>query len=294
VQRGGNGLGAPLLIGTNHVYRMAAWTQIGGYQDSVIEDHFTSMTVHSAVNPLTGRHWKGVYTPDVVAIGQAPSTWADLFGQQRRWAYGVAELVLHHSWRLARGLTWRQRMAYALLQSFYPSVALTWVLGAAVTVAYLLGVAPPQLDSRWWAMLWIASWAATISLFLWLRRLNLAAHERHELGALGALATLYTAPVYVAAVVGAVLGRPLAYRVTAKSSACRPDRAKNFQLQYAWLAVVTLVLAVALRHGIATPIAALWALVTIGASAFPPLSHLLAGFGRHPPPVAKTSTSRVP
>jgi cellulose synthase (UDP-forming) len=30
VQRGGNGLAAPLLIGTNHVYRVATWRQIGG------------------------------------------------------------------------------------------------------------------------------------------------------------------------------------------------------------------------------------------------------------------------
>ena len=139
VQRGGNGLGAPLLIGTNHTYRMDAWKQIGGYQDSIIEDHLTSMTLHGTVNPRTGRCWKGVYTPDVVAIGQAPSTWSDLFGQQRRWAYGVADLALHHSWRLARRLTWRQRLVYALLQSFYPGVAITWVLGASVTLAYLLG-----------------------------------------------------------------------------------------------------------------------------------------------------------
>ena len=43
VSRAGNGLGAPLLIGTNHLYRPAAWHQIGGYQDSVTEDHLTGM-----------------------------------------------------------------------------------------------------------------------------------------------------------------------------------------------------------------------------------------------------------
>jgi cellulose synthase (UDP-forming) len=39
VERGGNGLGAPILIGTNHLYRPSAWYEIGGYQDSIIEDH---------------------------------------------------------------------------------------------------------------------------------------------------------------------------------------------------------------------------------------------------------------
>jgi len=30
VQRGANGMGAPLLIGTNHLYRTKCWQQIGG------------------------------------------------------------------------------------------------------------------------------------------------------------------------------------------------------------------------------------------------------------------------
>ena len=295
LQRGGNGLGAPLLIGTNHVYRVAAWKQIGGYQDSIIEDHLTSMTLHGTVNPRTGRRWKGVYTPDVVAIGQAPSTWEDLFGQQRRWAYGVADLALHHSWRLARGLTWRQRVVYILLQSFYPGVATTWALGTLVTVAYLLGVAsPPNLEPARWATLWIASWAMTIALFLWLRRLNLAAHERREFGALGALATLCAAPVYVAAVVSALLRRPLAYRVTPKGAACRPDRVAGFRLHLAWLTTVAIALCISLRGGVVAPIAAFWALVTLGALALPPLNHLLGMRRRHVSRVAKASTARVP
>src|SRR5262249_57729737 len=77
VERGGNGLNAPLLIGTNHLYRPCAWAQIGGYQDSIIEDHLTSMTVQGTTNPATGRRWKGGYTPDVVAAGGGPTPWAE-------------------------------------------------------------------------------------------------------------------------------------------------------------------------------------------------------------------------
>ncbi len=44
-QRGCNGLGAPVLIGTNHVFRPAAWKQIDGYQDCIIEDHLTAMRI---------------------------------------------------------------------------------------------------------------------------------------------------------------------------------------------------------------------------------------------------------
>jgi cellulose synthase/poly-beta-1,6-N-acetylglucosamine synthase-like glycosyltransferase len=62
IQRGGNGHGAPLLIGTNHLYRPATFRQIGGYQDCIIEDHLTSMVVYGSVNPVTGNNWRGVYT----------------------------------------------------------------------------------------------------------------------------------------------------------------------------------------------------------------------------------------
>ena len=46
VQRGLNGLRAPLLIGTNHLYRTTCWRQIGGYQDALIEDHRTAIEVY--------------------------------------------------------------------------------------------------------------------------------------------------------------------------------------------------------------------------------------------------------
>ena len=54
IQRGGNGHGAPLLIGTNHLYRPAALRQIGGYQDCIIEDHLTALVTYGAVNAATG------------------------------------------------------------------------------------------------------------------------------------------------------------------------------------------------------------------------------------------------
>ena len=93
MQRGGNGLGAPLLIGTNHLYRPTAFAQIGGYQDSIIEDHLTAMAIYAAINPETGDRWRGVYTPDIIAIGEGPTSFTDYFNQQKRWAYGIWEIL---------------------------------------------------------------------------------------------------------------------------------------------------------------------------------------------------------
>ena len=276
IQRGGNGLGAPLLIGTNHVYRVSTWRQIGGYQDSIIEDHLTSMTVHATVNPLTGRRWRGVYTPDVLAVGRAPATWGSFFSQQRRWAYGAAEIAFRHSPQLLRRLAWRQRLTYVLLQSFYPAVATTWVLGTGVTLAYLVGVAqPPALDPARWAALWSASVLTTLALFLWLRRVNIADHERREFGIPGAVATLCTAPVYAAAIVRAAVRWPLAYQVTPKGRAARPDGAGVFRRHMAWLVLVAAALAISVTVRGVGHVSQAWGLVWLAVLALPPAMHVV-------------------
>ena len=242
VERGGNGLGAPLLIGTNHLYRPAAWREIGGYQDSIIEDHLTSMRVQGTVNPATGQRWKGVYTPDVLAIGEGPESWTDYFNQQKRWAYGIWEILLKS--RLRAGITLRgpQRLLYRLVQLYYPSVAATLVLGSGATALYLLlGIAAIKVNALIWVTLWALSVASWMVMWFWLRRFNLAEHERRELGMPGMLLALFAGPVYASAAARALIRRPLRYAVTAKGSLKSADSMRTFLLHIVWaLAAVAL------------------------------------------------------
>jgi hypothetical protein len=85
---------APLLIRTNHLYRPQAFAVIGGYQDSIIEDHLTSMPMYSTTNPLAGNRFKGVYTPDILAVGEGPTSLTDYFSQQKRWGMAGLGLLL--------------------------------------------------------------------------------------------------------------------------------------------------------------------------------------------------------
>jgi cellulose synthase (UDP-forming) len=248
VERGGNGLDAPLLIGTNHLYRPAAWREIGGYQDSIIEDHLTSMRVQGTINPLTGNPWRGVYTPDVLAIGEGPETWTDYFNQQKRWAYGIWEIVLKRNLRAGMKLSSRQRLLYGLVQFYYPSVGFAVFLGTIATAVYLLlGVTSIRLNSVQWLALWSASMMSWLILWLWLRRFNLAVHERREWGVAGMLLVLFAGPVYVAAGVTAVLLRPLTYAVTAKGYLKTPDSIRTFRLHFVWAAIAAVLLVVSFR-----------------------------------------------
>jgi len=272
VSRGGNGLAAPPLIGTNHLYRTAAWRQIGGYQDSIIEDHLTGMRVVGTTNPATGNRWKGVYTPDVLAIGEGPATWTDYFNQQKRWAYGVWEILLRRAPRLVTRLAPRQRLSYAMVRFFYPSVAATWVFGNLATAAYLLfGVTAIQLDGRLWGAFWGASMLSWLALLLWLRRFNLAVHERRELGVAGLALALFAGPVYVAAATAALLRRPLAYAVTAKGALRSRDSPRTFGAHLLWAAAGGAALAAGTRLGHDYLALRAWALLTVFAGAVPPL-----------------------
>jgi cellulose synthase/poly-beta-1,6-N-acetylglucosamine synthase-like glycosyltransferase len=271
IQRGGNGLNAPLLIGTNHLYRTTALHQIGGYQDSVIEDHLTSLTLHATVNPATGSRWKGIYTPDILAIGEGPAGWTDYFNQQQRWAYGIWSIAKTHSRRMLRQLTWPQRLAYVGLQSYYPSVAIVWTLGNLLTMLYLvLGVTSISLDRTEWLLFWTPTILAQFCLFLWLRRFNLAAHEQRVAGAAsGLLLSLAAGPIYVAAGASSLIGKPLTYVVTAKSSLASSDSLQTFRLHTMWIGATLAGLvtsAVAGHHYVSLWA---WAIFTLLAAAFP-------------------------
>jgi len=276
IQRGGNGLEAPLLIGTNHLYRPSAWRRFGGYQDSIIEDHLTAMRVYATVNPDTGNRYRGVYTPDIVAVGEGPSSWTDFFNQQKRWAYGIWEILLGHSPRLLPRLRRGQRLSFVLLQFFYPSVAVVWVLGNLLTLFTVTTGIPTIRVSGWvWLVLWSLHLTSSLGLFQWLRRFNLVEHERREWGVTGMAMLAATIPVYVAAATTALLRRPLAYAVTAKGDLASSDRLRIFRPHLMWAAIAAGGLLSALTMDRDEPALIVWLTVTMLVSLAPVGAHLV-------------------
>ncbi|GAA2365419.1 glycosyltransferase family 2 protein [Dactylosporangium salmoneum] len=272
IERGGNGLDAPLLIGTNHLYRPSAWGQIDGYQDSIIEDHLTSMVVMGAGNAATGGRWKGIYTPDVIAVGEGPTSWTDYFNQQKRWAYGVWEILLRRSRPHLRNLRAGQRLCYGLVQSYYPSVALSAVSGVIATGTYLsLGINAADIQWQLWLALWAASMGTWAVLWLWLRRFNLARHERKEIGLHGMALALFAVPVYTAAGLAALARRPLAYAVTAKGRLRSADGAKTFRTHFIWACVGAALIGTSLIAGYDSIALRFWASLSIVVGVVPPL-----------------------
>lgn len=241
IQRGGNGMSAPLLIGTNHLYRTKAFRQINGYQDSIIEDHLTSMVIYASKND-DGNHWKGVYTPDVIAVGEGPTSFTDYFNQQKRWAYGIWEIASNSTPSIIKKMARGQALSFLMLQFFYPSVAISWVASFIATILFSMVATDYSTLGPILLTLWIYSTVSSLALFYWLRKFNLVEHERKDWGLEGISLLLMCIPVYVSAAWEALTRKPLTYAVTAKGNLTSPDTMQTFTPHINWITVNLLAL----------------------------------------------------
>jgi cellulose synthase/poly-beta-1,6-N-acetylglucosamine synthase-like glycosyltransferase len=107
IQPGKNRWDAAFWCGTNALVRVAALRQVGGVaHETVTEDIHTTIRLHR-------RGWRSVYHNEVVARGLAARD-ADQYQSQRlRWGTGAMQLLHAEHPLTRRGLSLRQRLAYA-------------------------------------------------------------------------------------------------------------------------------------------------------------------------------------
>jgi len=264
LQRAANRFSTAMFVGTNNAVRLSALRAIGGLQDSITEDAATSIVWHSSTNPASGAAWKSVYTPDVLAVGEGPTTWRDYFTQQGRWARGTDDVVLRQFRRVAPRLSFWRRAHYALLMSFYPAAAISWVLGVTNLVAYLLtGVAGVLVAAQVWLMLYVNAAVLQVGLYFWNRRHNVSPHEEEgSSGASGMLMSVMSTPVYVAALWSAIRDRSITFAVTRKG-AVTGSGLRTFSTHLRWAAVLLVALAISAPLGHTHPEIRIWAVLSV-------------------------------
>jgi cellulose synthase/poly-beta-1,6-N-acetylglucosamine synthase-like glycosyltransferase len=249
IQRAGNRRRCPMLVGTNAALRTSAIRQ--GYVASITEDMATSLKIHTTKSEVTGRAWRSVYTPDLVAVGEGPSTWTEFFGQQTRWSAGTYDALLHQVWRTIFKLRPGAMLHYLLMLTYYPSVALGWLMGITISACYLgFGITSLQTNEVWWLSYYVDVAAMQFLLYRFMRRHNVSPHEpAGSSGISGMVVSALTAPIYARALVKVLLGRKLTFNVTAKGASAATDRLHTFRYSLVWALVPLIVLAVAItRH----------------------------------------------
>jgi len=263
IQRAANRYGVPMLVGTSYAIRLRALRQVGGFQDSVTEDMLTGMAMHAARNPLTRRRWRSVYTPDVLAIGEGPSTAIDMANQQYRWSIGTINALLGEGWRHMAHLRPSAILHYGLTLNFYPSMAIAWILGALNSCLYLtLGAVGIRVSPEIWILLY--GWSGFLQCWLYShnRKHNISPFEAAGThGVNGMLMTVFCGPVYATALLhgifNAVTRRSGTFKVTGKGLLAT-DGVVAFRRHLMWGAVTGVALVFALIRHVSTPMVYLW------------------------------------
>ncbi|MFF8670630.1 glycosyltransferase family 2 protein [Streptomyces sp. NPDC015242] len=252
IQRAGNRYRAPMFVGTNNVVRISVVKQIGGLYDSITEDMATGFEIHRHRNPATHHHWRSVYTPDVLAVGEGPASWTDFFTQQMRWSRGTYETLLKQYWKAPFSMPPGRLLSYTLMLVYYPMTAVNWLLGIVSCVLFLwFGASGTQVSASVWMMLYSDAAALQVGLYLWNRRHNVSPHEPEGSGGLAGMAmSALSAPIYLKSLGEALLRRPSRFVVTPKGGDASPDRPATFRIHLFWagLLATSLAASVALDH----------------------------------------------
>ena len=134
-QMGLYGHGASVAIGANCTFRRTALDSIGGHGIGLAEDLVTSIRLHAG-------GWRSVYVPEIVSRGLVPEDLGSFQRQQRKWARGVFEVAFAELPRLFGRLTWRQRLSYLTIATYYLN-GLTTLFFLVLPYVYLWTGAQP-------------------------------------------------------------------------------------------------------------------------------------------------------
>ncbi|MFF0743120.1 glycosyltransferase family 2 protein [Streptomyces sp. NPDC004111] len=272
IQRAGNRYGAPMFVGTSNAVRIKALKQIGGLYDSITEDMATGFEIHRAKNPATGKKWRSVYTPDVLAVGEGPSAWTDFFTQQLRWSRGTYETILKQYWKGWGTLPPGKLFNYTMMIIFYPMSAMNWILAALSCALFLgMGASGVQIDPVIWMMLYGNASALQIGLYIWNRRHNVSPHEPEGSGGLAGMAmSAMSAPLYARALMDSVLRRKSSFVVTPKGESASPDTLfGTFRIHLFFIAIFAGSIGVSFWRGHSHPAMVTWATLAMLITAAP-------------------------
>ncbi|MFH8755254.1 glycosyl transferase [Streptomyces atroolivaceus] len=147
LQRAGNHYGAPVFAGTGRVMRVAALRRAGGFHDSAAGDLASGFEIHRRRNPLTGRHWRSVHTPDVPVAGKGPSVPAYVLTQRLRRSRGAYGALSRQYGRALFRVPPGRLIGYTLTLLRRPVAVVTCLFGA---LSCLLAVVHAQM--RVWAV----------------------------------------------------------------------------------------------------------------------------------------------
>jgi cellulose synthase/poly-beta-1,6-N-acetylglucosamine synthase-like glycosyltransferase len=248
-----------LLIGANHIVRVAALQEIGWYQGHLTEDLATGIRFHA------GR-WESVYVPEALAVGEGPTTWTAYFNQQYRWAFGCLNIFFAHSPRLNFRMRWNHGFYYFLLEQFYFSGLTMAIAVVLLLLYYLFGWSPASFEVQQLAVWYLPLLAWRQLMLLWLQRLNVRPDEERGLMWSGRLLSIAAIPIYFLAFVDVIRNKRVIWKTTPKgdSAGQAEDSLRVFVPHLTLSLIIGAGLGIAFLRGHTTWVFLAWGCITSG------------------------------
>jgi cellulose synthase (UDP-forming) len=210
-QMGLYGHGASVAIGANCTFRRTALDSIGGHGIGLAEDLVTSIRLHAG-------GWRSVYVPEIVSRGLVPEDLGSFQRQQRKWARGVFEVAFAELPRLFGRLTWRQRLSYLTIATYYLN-GLTTLFFLVLPYVYLwTGAQPAAMAFDAFLAYVLPVGVAALTMYLLVQRWFCDPSSERGLHFAGLILKASCWPVFLTGTMLAILRADLPYVPTAKEA----------------------------------------------------------------------------
>jgi len=248
-QMGYHGLGCAVAIGANCTFRRKAFDSIGGHVVGLAEDLQTSMKLHSA-------GWKSVYNPVVVSRGIVPEDFGSFCKQQLKWARGTFEVLFIDLPKAFPSLTWRQRLTYTSIATYYLSGFVTLLFTVFPFVFFATGIMPADMAISEFMLngFWIVLFSTLI--YIYTQRWMCDRHTERGFHWRAMVLKYATWPVFLFGFLLTLIKKEIPYIPTSKKAKKEFSVFAKPLLWYAWLFLAT-VLCITVYRLFFMPISAL-------------------------------------
>jgi hypothetical protein len=228
MQQGLCGHDMQLFIGANHAMRVKAHDDIEGYAGHIVEDHLTGMRLYA-------KRWKSVYVPEILLIGEGPTTWEAYFSQQMRWAFGLIDILFRFSPKLFPKMFLRHAIRYFLLQQYY-FYGLAQGIGVfLISLYFFFGIQSASMKLMPLLTYYSLFLIFQIIIFLWIQRFYIDPEKESGLHISAKILNVAAWPIYLLAFISVLVNRQLPYQVTPKGSAQyfeKTSQVRNFFIHF--------------------------------------------------------------
>lgn len=208
-------IGYPIVNGSHNLHRTAALRDVGGFADHDADDLLLTLRYRA-------RGWRGVYVPEILALGLAPVDWPSYLGQQRRWIRSALDAKLRRSRR--QGPLRPLERAVSLAHGLLPLQVLFVPIMIGLLANALLWAPQPVVADGATLVLVTISALSLFACHAYAGRFSLPGYRAGPLAWRPLVLRIAKWPSVLAGLADAVTGRSPAYTITTKIGRGRRGR----------------------------------------------------------------------